>query len=599
MKRIGRKSILAILLAAMLGVAAMPVYAAEDMVSIEESPGTDSGMISGISDVTDTDETGPEENAAKETEAEETEAEETEAEETEAEEVGTEEPEAGETEGTEAAEAETKEPEAGEAETEETDPELMEAEEPEAEEAEAEETEAEEELLTDPGTPSVYYQTHVQTYGWQDYVKDGEMSGTSGESKRLEGIRIKIDGVEGLGVEYRTHVQTYGWQDYVKDDAMAGTSGESKRLEAVNIRLTGELADDYDIYYCVHVQSFGWLGWAKNDEMAGTSGCAKRLEGIKILVQKKGEAAPAPVGTRTIPSLYASVEYQTHVQTYGWQEYAADGSVSGTTGQSKRLEGIRIRLGNSSVSGSVKYRTHIQTYGWEPSYVQDDAMSGTSGQSKRLEAIEISLEGEIAEYYDVYYRTHVQQYGWTGWAKNGEACGSEGLAYRLEGIQIRLVPKGNEAPGSTDDTLYTRTPAQNEMFNRAQNFYSATDWLILTNVTTHIVGVFHWNGSAWVLYKEYLTSTGAPWTPTVEGEFIVQAKILYFGDWTYRCWYATQFYGDYLFHSVLYNVADGPYTVQDGRLGMAISHGCVRMQLEDAKWIYDNIPSGTKVVVYH
>ena len=445
----------------------------------------------------------------------------------------------------------------------------------------------------------VEYRTHVQTYGWQEYVKDGMMSGTNGESKRLEGIRIKVDGVEGLGVEYRTHVQTYGWQEYVHDGDMAGTSGQSKRLEAINIRLTGEKAAEYDVYYCVHVQTFGWLGWAKNNEMAGTAGYAKRLEGIMIRILPKGAEAPAPVGTIAIPSMYANIEYQTHVQTYGWQGYVSNGAVSGTTGQSKRLEGIRIRLGDCSVPGSVRYRTHVQTYGWESGYVSDNAMSGTSGQSKRLEAIEIALEGEIAKYFDVYYRTHVQRYGWTDWAKNGQACGSEGCSYRLEGIQIRLVPKGNAAPGATANILFTRTKAQNDMFSRAQSFYSATDWLILTNVTTHIVGVFHWNGSYWDLYKEFLSSTGAPWSPTVEGEFIVQAKILYFGTYDYRCWYATQFYGDYLFHSVLYNVADGPYTVQDGRLGMAISHGCVRMNLEDAKWIYDNIPSGTKVYVYH
>ena len=469
----------------------------------------------------------------------------------------------------------------------------------ESEEMDIPEAQAEEELVQESGTPSISYQTHVQTYGWQNYVKDGIMAGTSGEAKRLEGIRIRVDGVEGLGVEYRTHVQTYGWQNYVKDDAIAGTSGEAKRLEAINIRLTGEKASEYDVYYCVHVQTFGWLGWAKNDEMAGTAGYAKRLEGIMILIQPKSEAAPAPVGSVAIPSMYANIEYQTHVQTYGWQEYVSNGAVSGTTGQSKRLEGIRIRLGECSVPGSVRYRTHVQTYGWESGYASDGGMSGTSGQSKRLEAIEISLEGEIAKYYDIYYRTHVQRYGWTDWAKNGQACGSEGCSYRLEGIQICLVPKGNAAPGATANILYTRTKSQNDMFNRAQSFYSATDWLILTNVTTHMVGVFRWNGSYWDLYKEFLSSTGAPWSPTVEGEFIVQAKIPYFGTYDYRCWYATQFYGDYLFHSVLYNVDNGPYVVQDGRLGMAISHGCVRMNLEDAKWIYDNIPSGTKVYVYH
>ncbi|MFQ9071670.1 MAG: L,D-transpeptidase [Faecalibacillus faecis] len=38
--------------------------------------------------------------------------------------------------------------------------------------------------------------------------------------------------------------------------------------------------------------------------------------------------------------------------------------------------------------------------------------------------------------------------------------------------------------------------------------------------------------------------------------------------------------------------------MQDNRTGIPLSHGCVRLEIQYAKWIYDNIPSGTKVVVY-
>ena len=65
----------------------------------------------------------------------------------------------------------------------------------------------------------------------------------------------------------------------------------------------------------------------------------------------------------------------------------------------------------------------------------------------------------------------------------------------------------------------------------------------------------------------------------------------------YTCWYWTQWSGNYLFHSVLYN--PGSMTsVQDGRLGIAASHGCIRLSLANARWIYQNIPRGTKVVVW-
>lgn len=139
----------------------------------------------------------------------------------------------------------------------------------------------------------VKYKTHVQTYGWQSWMSDGETAGTSGEAKRLEAVRIELVNPEANGsIEYRTHVQSYGWQDWQQDSSIAGTSGEGRRLEAIQIRLTGAMADKYDVYYRVHSQTYGWLGWAENGEPAGTSGLAKRMEAIEIKLVPKGAGAP-------------------------------------------------------------------------------------------------------------------------------------------------------------------------------------------------------------------------------------------------------------------------------------------------------------------
>ena len=50
---------------------------------------------------------------------------------------------------------------------------------------------------------------------------------------------------------------------------------------------------------------------------------------------------------------------------------------------------------------------------------------------------------------------HIQKHGWLGWAKNGEKAGSAGCKFRMESIQIRLVPKGEAAPGSTANAYRT------------------------------------------------------------------------------------------------------------------------------------------------
>ena len=323
---------------------------------------------------------------------------------------------------------------------------------------EIEEAEPEEEL-EQASIPSVSYRTHVQSIGWQSFVKDGVMSGTQGKSKRLEGIEINVTGADNLGIQYKTHIQTYGWEtDWKANGAMSGTSGQSKRLEAIRIELTGADAAKYDIWYCVHAQHFGWLGWAKNGADAGTAGYAYRLEGIKIKILPKNSTVPANEGNTSSafyskkdgPSINTNtsgVAYNTHVQTYGWQDYVYNGGMSGTFGQSKRLEGIHISLVNQQYSGNIEYRTHVQTYGWQD-WKTNGAMSGTSGEAKRLEAIQIRLTGEMAKHYDVYYRVHAQSYGWLAWASNGNMSGTSGYGKRLEGIQIVLIKKGGIAPSS-------------------------------------------------------------------------------------------------------------------------------------------------------
>ena len=315
------------------------------------------------------------------------------------------------------------------------------------------------------------YTTHIQNFGWSDECKggewetDGEISGSLGLSKRLEGIKIKLSGSSNLGIKYKTHIQTYGWEKQWKTDGeFSGTSGESKRLEAIMIDLTGSDKSKYDVFYRVHAQNYGWLGWAKNGEPAGTAGQSKRLEAIQVIVVPKGTAPSGIIGYSYIEvGKYADngtkdglINYSTHVQNYGDQSYVYDGSVSGTFGESKRLEGIRINLNNDLLgySGNVKYTTHVQTYGWQgdpndktgADWKSNGAMSGTSGESKRLEAICIMLDGEVANHYDVYYRVQSQTFGWLGWAKNGAPAGTAGYSKRLEGIQIVLLPKGSAAP---------------------------------------------------------------------------------------------------------------------------------------------------------
>lgn len=302
--------------------------------------------------------------------------------------------------------------------------------------------------------PDINYQTHIQDIGWQGVVKNGEISGTSRRSLRLEGIKMNISNSDLAGsVEYRTHVQEIGWQGYVKDNQLSGTSGKSLRLEAIQIRLTGEIANAYDVYYRVHIEDKGWLNWAKNSESAGSQSAAKRLESIQIKLVKKGEAAPEGNGKAFLigneakrpDEIKPTVNYQTHVQNIGWQGVVKNGEIAGTSGKNLQLEAIKINLSDAALAGNIEYSTHIQNIGWQD-YKANGALSGTTGKNLQLEAIKIKLSGDVSRYYDVYYRVHIQDKGWLNWAANGAPAGSQSASKRLEAIQIKIVRKGETAP---------------------------------------------------------------------------------------------------------------------------------------------------------
>ena len=129
----------------------------------------------------------------------------------------------------------------------------------------------------------------------------------------------------------------------------------------------------------------------------------------------------------------------------------------------------------------------------------------------------------------------------------------------------------------------------------SNNISSATNYLILVSLKDFKVNIYKGSTNNWNLVNSYICTIGKPSTPTPKGTYTIGIKGVYFGvNKGYKCWYYTQFKGNYLFHSIIYNL-DG--SVRDGRLGMRLSDGCIRLAKENAKWIYDNIPKGTKVLI--
>ena len=216
-----------------------------------------------------------------------------------------------------------------------------------------------------------------------------------------------------------------------------------------------------------------------------------------------------------------------------------------------------------------------------------------------------------------YIRGGKVDFGYTGVAKNANGWwkidngkvnfGFNGIgvnnngAWYIRGGKVDFGYNGNIKWNGTDcyvaNGKVTMSGVSVQISSRAAYASSDTNWLIVTDTSACKVAIFAGSKGNWSTVKYISCSPGKPSTPTIKGEFKVTGRGLSFGKPSYDCWYYTQFYGDYLFHSVIYNKGSKT-SIQDGRLGMQLSHGCVRLNINDAKWIYDNIPNGTKVIVF-
>ena len=124
---------------------------------------------------------------------------------------------------------------------------------------------------------------------------------------------------------------------------------------------------------------------------------------------------------------------------------------------------------------------------------------------------------------------------------------------------------------------------------------------IVVDISDQRVYVGRWNGSAYKdLVKKFVCSSGAKATPTPLGTYQAYGKAggewYYFKDFNCYARWATRIVGGILFHSVTYNSRKRP-SGSERSLGRRASHGCIRLRVVDAKWIYDNCPRGTTVVI--
>ena len=148
----------------------------------------------------------------------------------------------------------------------------------------------------------------------------------------------------------------------------------------------------------------------------------------------------------------------------------------------------------------------------------------------------------------------------------------------------------------SSNTDYTQD--EKTVFVNAKGYSSKTQYLIWVSRSAQMVNVFEGSKWNWKLIHEFQCATGKSSSPTPIGVTEVTYKQTGWYTSSYTCRPVVRFYPGtgYAFHSRLYY--PGTNKLKDPSIGFPVSAGCVRMLDEGIYWLYNNVPSGTTVVIY-
>jgi lipoprotein-anchoring transpeptidase ErfK/SrfK len=140
--------------------------------------------------------------------------------------------------------------------------------------------------------------------------------------------------------------------------------------------------------------------------------------------------------------------------------------------------------------------------------------------------------------------------------------------------------------------------ADKETWVNAKGYDSTTEYLVWVSIAYQRVNIFTGHAGNWKLDRTFIVGTGARGNDTPTGIWKIIGR--HTRGWTTKDYtvkpvinFISSAYG---FHSRLYK--PNTTTISDARIGFPVSHGCIRMYTEDVEWFYDNIPTGTTVIVF-
>lgn len=182
------------------------------------------------------------------------------------------------------------------------------------------------------------------------------------------------------------------------------------------------------------------------------------------------------------------------------------------------------------------------------------------------------------------------------------------VKYSDDGATLRLsigtsagVSETKAAAGASDGAAadtgsgQTAVTADADADSRVASVASDTDYLIWISKSEYMVRVYMGSQGNWHLLKSFQCAIGKSSTPTVTGTFKYYASQDRWSYANYWCGPIMRFRsGGYAIHSTLRRYDGSDY---DGRVGVAISHGCVRVRPENIEWMFNTVPLNSTVYI--
>jgi len=141
---------------------------------------------------------------------------------------------------------------------------------------------------------------------------------------------------------------------------------------------------------------------------------------------------------------------------------------------------------------------------------------------------------------------------------------------------------------------------RNTDYNLSPEMDKKTLYEVDTSINEQLINIYK-NGEVIKSFKCSTGLLGDQDNETPLGIFFIQVKgERFFSDkYGQGAKYYIKFFSNYLFHSIPIDKNGNIIEEEEKKLGEPASHGCIRLSMDDIKWMYSNIPEGTKVNIHY